>query len=86
MDATTASFGFSTKKHQDWFNNNDTSIQQLLSEKNAVMLPNSVTLHPLYYIRSGLSFVHARRKNFIKRKASGGPIKLTKSNPMQIPT
>jgi len=33
MDAVTASLGFSTKKHQDWFDSNNASIMQLLSEK-----------------------------------------------------
>jgi len=45
MDAATASFGFSTKEHQDWFDDNNASIKQLLSEKNAThaaKLPSTI--------------------------------------------
>ena len=50
MDAATASFGFSTKKHQDWFDDNNASIPELLSEKNAAHAaklrnPSSTALH-----------------------------------------
>ena len=85
MDAATASFGFSTKKasrlvQRQWYLHSAVA----LGEKMLLMLPNSITHYPLHYIRSGLSFVHAHRKNFIKWKTSGGPTKPRKSNPMQI--
>jgi len=41
--------GYSTRKHQDWFDSNDTEIQTLLNERNAAFAaklrnPNSVKL------------------------------------------
>jgi len=47
-DAATASFGFSTKKHQDWFDSNNASIVQLFSEKMLLMLPSFKIRHPLH--------------------------------------
>jgi len=50
MNAATASLNFSTKKHQDWFDSNNASIKQLLTEKNAahaakLQNPSSTVLH-----------------------------------------
>jgi len=34
MDAAVDTLGYSTGKHQDWFDNNDAEIQNLRSERN----------------------------------------------------
>ena len=49
MDASVDTLGYSTIKHQDWFDNNDAEIQTLLIERNAAFAaklrnPNSVKL------------------------------------------
>jgi len=49
MDAAADTLGYSTRKHQDWFDNNDAEIQKLLYERNTAFSaklrnPNSVEL------------------------------------------
>ena len=49
MDAAVDTLGYSTRKHQDWFDSNDAEIQTLLNERNATFAaklrnPNSVEL------------------------------------------
>ena len=49
MDAAADTFGYSTRKHQDWFDKNDAEIQKLLNERNTAFdaklrNPNSVEL------------------------------------------
>ena len=49
MDADVDTLGYSTRKHQDWFDSNDAEIQTLLNERNAAFAaklrnPNSVEL------------------------------------------
>jgi len=70
MDAATASLGFSTEKHQDWFDSNKVSIKQLISEKMQLMLPTFKIRHhdPLHCTRSGKSFVHVRRRSSARLK------------------
>lgn len=88
MDAATASLGFSTKKHQDWFDSNNAYIKQLLSAKMHLMLPSFKIRHhhPLHCTRSGKSFVHVRRRSSARLKTNGGVTKPMKSNPTQIQT
>ena len=50
MDAAVDTLGYSTRKHQDWFDSNDAEIQTLLNERNAAFAaklrkPSSVELH-----------------------------------------
>jgi len=86
MDAATVLLGFSIKKHQDWFDSNNASIKQLLSEKMPLMLSSFKIRHPLYCTRSGKSFVHVRRRSSARLKTNGGVTKPMKSNPTQIQT
>jgi len=49
LDAAVDTLGYSTRKHQDWFDSNDAEIQTLLNEGNAAFAakfrnPNSVEL------------------------------------------
>jgi len=49
MDAAVDTLGYSTRKHQDWFDSNDAEIETLLNEQNAAFAaklrnPNSVEL------------------------------------------
>ena len=49
IDAAVDTLGYSTRKHQDWFDSNDAEIQKLLNERNTAFAaklrkPNSVEL------------------------------------------
>jgi len=49
MDAAIDTLGYSTRKHQDWFDSNDAEIQTLINERNATFVaelrnPNAVEL------------------------------------------
>jgi len=49
MDAAVDTLGYSTRKHQDWFDSSDAEIQTLINERNAAFAaklrnPNSVEL------------------------------------------
>ena len=86
MDAATASLGFSTKKHQDWFDSNNASIMQLLSEKMPLMLPSFKIRHLLHCTKSGKNFVHVRRESSARLKTTGGLTKPVKFNSTQTQT
>ena len=84
MDAAVDTLGYSTRKHQDWFDSNDGEIQTLLNERNTAFAaklrnPNSVELQR----RWALQRSHCKN-DCAKWRTHGGSPRLLKYRTMRM--